>query len=146
MLKQIEKRLNRSHNLYLDLVDFIDENILSSKLKNLPSNTVGQQIWCVIGARQSFIKAAIAGDWQGFDCPLEYEEAGNKNAIQESLIRTNNQFTDLIKGKESLSDSEIEWLLSLLEHEVQHHGQLIRYMYGLKLGVPSSWKERYNLD
>jgi uncharacterized damage-inducible protein DinB len=34
----------------------------------------------------------------------------------------------------------------LLEHEVQHHGQLIRYLYGLGIERPESWKQRYALD
>lgn len=37
-------------------------------------------------------------------------------------------------------------LMSLLEHEVQHHGQLIRYLYGNRLAIPQSWKARYTLD
>ena len=33
----------------------------------------------------------------------------------------------------------------LLEHEVQHHGQLIRYVYGNRLSFPGSWKRRYTV-
>jgi hypothetical protein len=36
-------------------------------------------------------------------------------------------------------------VLDLLEHEAQHHGQLIRYLYALKLAIPDSWKARYAL-
>jgi len=35
---------------------------------------------------------------------------------------------------------------NLLEHEAQHHGQLIRYLYGLRLPIPASWKSRYALE
>jgi hypothetical protein len=37
-------------------------------------------------------------------------------------------------------------LIDLLEHEAQHQGQLIRYLYGLGITVPTSWKNRYNLN
>jgi hypothetical protein len=37
-------------------------------------------------------------------------------------------------------------VLDLLEHEAAHHGQLIRYLYGLKLPIPAGWKRRYALD
>ena len=30
--------------------------------------------------------------------------------------------------------------LDLLEHEAAHHGQLIRYLYGLDLPIPETWK------
>jgi hypothetical protein len=32
-----------------------------------------------------------------------------------------------------------------LLHETQHHGQLIRYVYGLGLVFPESWRDRWNL-
>jgi hypothetical protein len=35
--------------------------------------------------------------------------------------------------------------MDLLEHELQHHGQLIRYVYGNKLEFPESWKKRYTV-
>ena len=34
---------------------------------------------------------------------------------------------------------------ALLEHEVQHHGQLIRFVYGNKLSFPESWNKRYTV-
>ena len=37
-------------------------------------------------------------------------------------------------------------VLDLLEHEAAHHGQLIRYLYGLDLPIPDSWKRKYALD
>ncbi|WP_246939451.1 hypothetical protein [Bacillus pinisoli] len=36
-------------------------------------------------------------------------------------------------------------LIDLLEHEVQHHGQLIRYAYANKLEFPKSWGIRYTV-
>ena len=38
------------------------------------------------------------------------------------------------------------WCLDLLEHETQHQGQLIRYVYGLKYKFPKSWAERWALE
>src|SRR5690606_495239 len=40
----------------------------------------------------------------------------------------------------------IEVALRLLEHETQHHGQLIRYLYAVPLPVPASWVQRYVLE
>jgi hypothetical protein len=33
----------------------------------------------------------------------------------------------------------------LLEHEIQHHGQLIRFVYGNRLSFPESWNQRYTV-
>jgi hypothetical protein len=46
---------------------------------------------------------------------------------------------------ELLSDRQLELGFDLLEHEIQHHGQLIRYVYGNKLSFPSSWNKRYTV-
>ena len=44
-----------------------------------------------------------------------------------------------------LSDAQVELAFGLLEHEVQHHGQLIRFVYGNKLSFPDSWNKRYTV-
>jgi hypothetical protein len=36
-------------------------------------------------------------------------------------------------------------VLDLLLHETQHQGQLIRYVYGIGLDFPDSWRDRWNL-
>lgn len=46
---------------------------------------------------------------------------------------------------EPLSDRQIELGFDLLEHEIQHHGQLIRYVYGNGLSFPGSWNKRYTV-
>jgi hypothetical protein len=33
-----------------------------------------------------------------------------------------------------------------LSTRLSHQGQLIRYLYGLRLDIPASWKERRALD
>ena len=45
----------------------------------------------------------------------------------------------------TLSDRQLELGFDLLEHEIQHHGQLIRYVYGNRLSFPSSWSQRYTV-
>jgi hypothetical protein len=41
--------------------------------------------------------------------------------------------------------TQSELAIDLLEHEAAHHGQLIRYLYGLRIEIPQSWKSRYAL-
>jgi len=44
-----------------------------------------------------------------------------------------------------MSDTQIELAFTLLEHEVQHHGQIIRYVYANALTFPESWSRRYTV-
>jgi hypothetical protein len=43
------------------------------------------------------------------------------------------------------ADPSEEMIIDLLLHEAQHHGQLIRYIYGLGLDFPESWRRRWSL-
>ena len=69
MNKTIKEKLERWFKLYEDLIEFLSEDALAEKLPGLPSNELGQQLWCVVGARNSYLKALKAGEWKGFDSP-----------------------------------------------------------------------------
>lgn len=62
-MKIIISHLSRAFNLTFDLVDAINADDLQLKLKDLPSNTIGEQIWCIVGARESYLKAIINQSW-----------------------------------------------------------------------------------
>jgi len=70
----LKEKLERSFKLYDDLIEFLSEDTLAKRLPGLPSNELGQQLWCVVGARNSYLKALKAGEWKGFDCPMTWEE------------------------------------------------------------------------
>lgn len=142
----LKEKLNRSFGLYDDLVDALKDDHLKFDLAGLPSNTIGQQLWCVIGARQSYLKAILAGSWQGFACGLDWKSAENRSAVRDELFNSKKLFLAALDSLASLSPSQQSLMIDLIEHESQHHGQLIRYLYAQKLPVPASWKSRYSLD
>jgi hypothetical protein len=139
-------RLAACFRLYDDLVGALPAGSLARDLAGLPSNTIGQQLWCVIGARESYARALAAGAWQGFACGLAHGRAGEVAAVAEHLRRSAAEAAVAVAGVTEWSGDRGRLLMSLLEHEVQHHGQLIRYLYGNRLAIPASWKERYSLD
>lgn len=145
MRNQILKRLERTQSLFLDLCDTLTSKELSSKLGDLPSNELGQQFWCVIGARDSYLTAVNAGEWKGFNCPLSWDKTSDKESIKVELTKTHDALNSLLESKNDLNQIQEDFLLDLLEHEVQHHGQMIRYIYGLKIKIPDSWQKRYAL-
>lgn len=57
----IVDRFQRSFALYGDLVNGIEEESLASTLPGLPSNELGLQLWCVVGARESYARAITEG-------------------------------------------------------------------------------------
>lgn len=135
----IKSRIIRACQLTYDLADKLDREAYSLKLKGLPSNTIGQQLWCIVGARESYIKAIKAGSWQGFACSL-------KDLTKESILTAlNESLESLTSVEDKLDDNQLTLMFDLLEHEIQHHGQLIRYMYGNKIDFPQSWHKRYTV-
>lgn len=142
----INKRISKSLLLWEDLASSLTEGQLGSKLCDLPSNEIGHQIWCVVGARESYLNALREGKWKGFSCSLSAKQTKNQEEVVSALKRSRIQFEDWIAKTTSLSETQQDLLFSLIEHEAQHHGQLIRYLYGLKIPVPQSWKQRYDLD
>jgi hypothetical protein len=143
MKEALGERLTRSHSLYVDLVEGLEAETLGSDLPGLPSNTIGAQLWCVVGARHSYALAARAGSWQGFSCPLSGDQVTDPEAVIEALESTFGEVVEALGGE--IPPEGEGFLLDLLEHEAQHHGQLIRYLYGLGIERPDSWKERYAL-
>lgn len=141
---EIAKSFDRSFALYDDLLDAIEESMLSSKLPSLASNTIGLQLWCVVGGRESFSKAIKANEWSGFSCSLE--TTTNKEQVGDALCRSAKSVSDVLKTIDTYTDVQSRLILDLLEHEAAHHGQLIRYIYGLTLPIPDSWKSKYALD
>lgn len=142
----LKEKLIRTFELYEDLVSSFQEKELEMDLAGLTSNTIGQQLWCVIGARQSYLKAIVAGEWQGFECSLEWKNTVNKSVVLNCLKDSKNQFLRNLENLNALSLNQQSLTFDLIEHEAQHQGQLIRYLYGNKMTIPDSWKKRYSLD
>ena len=135
------KALFRAHE---DLAEILPDEAFGQKL-SIPSNTIGEQFWCLIGARESYAKAIKENGWAGFSCSMPYGSTNDKHKVLEILLKTAQDFERTINGIEWTADRD-SLLLDLLEHEAQHQGQLIRYVYGLEHKFPKSWAERWALD
>ena len=142
MSQPLKTKLDRAFSLTHDLVLHLDEMFLSLDLPGLPSNRVAGQLWCIIGARESYIKAIEAGGWQGFSCSLTAAQV--KQAVLAALESTHERLNEI--NLMDLTDAQIDLAFDLLEHEIQHHGQLIRFVYGNGLTFPTSWQKRYTVS
>ena len=138
------KHLKESFSRHEGLAELLSDDALGSKLPTR-SNTLGGQFWCLIGARESYTKAIIENGWAGFGCSLSGEDAVRITAVIEALEHSAKDFSEGVRDLEWTEERE-ELLLTLLEHETQHQGQLIRYVYGLNLSIPESWAARWALS
>lgn len=140
----IQASFERSFSLYRDLVDSFQDEALGSKLPGFPSNSVGLQLWCVVGARESYCQALKAGQWSGFSCSLV--SVAQKTPVAAALLHSAESLSEVLATMVSFTDTQNRLMIDLLEHEAAHQGQLIRYLYGLRLPIPESWKSRYALE
>jgi hypothetical protein len=139
--QQLKAKLDRSFKLTHDLVVHLDETSLNLDLPSLPSNRIAGQLWCIVGARESYTKAIEMGGWKGFSCSLATPRV--KQSVLAALEATHQHISEI--DFMDLTDVQIEFAFDLLEHEIQHHGQLIRFVYGNGLSFPDSWNERYTV-
>jgi hypothetical protein len=141
MSKQLKAKLERSFKLTYDLVSHLDEISLTLDLPNLPSNRIAGQLWCMVGARESYLKGIESGSWQGFSCSLTTPR------VKESVLDVLQSTYERMMGIDftTFTDAQAELAFDLLEHEIQHHGQLIRFVYGNGLTFPDSWNKRYTV-
>jgi len=145
MIKLLRKRFESSNRLYTDLAMSIGPSELDSRLPGIASNTIGGQFWCVAGGRHSSAQAVRAGEWQGFMSAMTAAEAIDPESVVRILGSTNEAVVGLFDASEEFTEAQLRILLALLEHEAYHHGQLTRYLYGLEIDRPDSWKRRYSL-
>ena len=141
MNHQLKARLDQSFTLTRDLVVHLDEMALGLDLPKLPSNRIAAQLWCVVGARESYLRAIEAGEWKGFSCSLNTPRV--KQSVVTALEATHKSLSRI--DFTALTEAQLDLAFGLLEHEVQHHGQLIRYVYANGLGFPESWNKRYTV-
>ena len=117
----------------------LNTNNLLSKLPNLKSNKIGEQFWCIIGARESYLRAIENREWLGFSCSLK--DCFSTTEVIQKLKETNLQLNKI----ENLNAKQTKILMDLYTHEIQHHGQLIRFCYALEIKFPKSWNLAYTV-
>jgi uncharacterized damage-inducible protein DinB len=135
--------LRQGFERWRELAEALPDDAFRTELP-LPSNSIGSQFWCLVGARESYTRAIVNGAWAGFSCSLGKSDIENRAGILAGLESSEAQFAAAVIGLEWDAARE-EILLKLLEHEVQHQGQMIRYVYGLGYSFPESWKQRWAL-
>ena len=89
----------------------------TTHLGDLKSNSIGSQLWCIVGTRESYARAIEAGEWTGWACSLM---AFSGDVIRPGLGAS----ADLVRSQLTgdLDEARQDLALQLLEHEAQHMG------------------------
>src|SRR3972149_6960381 len=144
MRDQVIEHLRTTMQSQAELAESLPDDAFSKKL-NHRSNTIGSQYWCVVGARESYGRALKQGQWSGFACSMTGQDTLDRPKGVLSLNRAAQAIEETLDGLEWTADRD-NILLNLLEHETQHQGQLIRYVYALGYTFPKSWADRWALS
>ncbi|MCC5996636.1 MAG: hypothetical protein JJU18_09745 [Oceanicaulis sp.] len=132
----------------LELTNSLGEGLaaddLGRRIDQVPSNSIGSQFWCVVGARESYRRGMLAGEWQGFSCSLAREQTRQPASMQAALAQTRD---DILKTAAAMEwgGQAAQLLFDLWEHEVMHQGQLVRYFYANAIAFPAAFASRYAL-
>jgi uncharacterized damage-inducible protein DinB len=124
---------------------------LALKLPFPEAQSLLDQLWCVVGAHESYLRELQCGAWQGFSCSLErldeYTPATIRHQMQQSdqamrgLLGEIDLAAPLANGKYGY-----EVVQTMIEHETHHHGQFINLIYCHHLPIPESWHLKWNLS
>lgn len=141
----IDARLDATFALYAELIDALEEPHLARSLP-VPSNPIGLQLWCVVGARETWARALETGRWGPFRCSIGGVEETRRLDVVARALETSAAAYRAAAAAVTDDGARSELKLGLLEHENQHLGQLLRYLLGLGLAVPPGWKKRFALS
>lgn len=87
-LELLITHVKRAFQLTEDLVENLSDGDLAKNLENIPSNTIGEQLWCVVGARESYLNAIAKNGRAGFSCSLKNTTA--KTEVLACLQKSRN--------------------------------------------------------
>lgn len=146
MSKVLKRKLTYAIAMLGDVTKHLASEDYAKDLRGLPSNTIGEQLWCLAGARESYIKAIKSDGSFEWNCCLDYEKANSKPDIDRYLDLQGKEAITVLNGLSDFTENQMDLALDLMSHEFQHQGQMIRYIYANKVGVPGSWKEFWHLD
>ncbi len=143
----LQDRLSKAMELTDALASEVTAQSLALRNGTGRSNTIGEQFWCLVGARESYAKAFEHGVWRGFSCSLNSKSVHNPDVVRSALEGSNALVQAKVQSipEDKVDESRISILFDLEQHEVQHHGQLIRFFYANELPFPAGFAKRYNL-
>lgn len=142
---------NGIRRLTYDYLDILDEAHLAQKLPFPTSKSLGYQFWCMAGAHESYLKKLQYGTWQGFSSSLDQLPRITPASIKQQMQLADARMAELCASIDLEAElpggyqHAYDVLFQMIKHEMHHHGQLINFMYYLRLPIPPSWQREWAL-
>jgi len=123
---------------------------LALKLPFPEAQSLLDQLWCMVGAHESYLRELQDGSWQGFSCSLDALNDYTLEAIVSQMRKADQVMAEVLGVMDletSLANGKrgYEVVQRMIEHEMHHQGQLINAMYCHHLPIPESWHLKWNL-
>ena len=135
MRKILLRNLAQRFESYNDLMQHIDDNTLGDRLGVPRDKNVRENLWCIVGTRESFAQAIAADSPLDWKCSMQqFDRADFIAALAESAA----SFLESVASVAAWSDHQADLLARIVEHEAMHEGQIIRQVWGLEKTLPES--------
>lgn len=146
MKKILKEKIEFIFGMHRDLLHTLRAENYAYKLKGLRSNTIGSQLLCVAGARESYYKSILGNEGFKWTCSFDGKMANVKTELDRYMGEYEKEIIKFIEDTEEISSNQTSLILDLLSHEYLHQGQMIRYLYANHLPIPKSWKDFWHLE
>lgn len=145
MTNAVVDHLGSAVTMWNELMEGLGDGCLDLRLGGLRSNTIGQQLWCLGGCRESNL-AALRED-RPFSWRCSYDgTTSDHEPLVAYVTGQGAAVLAFLAANPDLSPTRAKLALGLLAHEFQHQGQMIRYLYGNGLAIPASWRSYWALE
>jgi hypothetical protein len=144
--KSVIEKLAAAFEMNNAFMAVLADEDLKCRLEGMRASSIGNQLACVARARDAYGKAILADLPFSWSPDFPYDQRYDHEKLSAHLREKSLVFIDELKGFEVFSDNQLDLVLDLLSHEFLHQGQLIRYIYGNGLTMPSGVKGFWHLE
>lgn len=133
-----------------DFISEISDTELNMTLPFPQSQSIANQLYCMLGTTETFGNYLKTGKWSEWNCSLDnwerttIDEITSKFKSSDELLIEGLDQRDLTQAYNS-GKTLLQLYFILVEHESHHQGQIINFIYALNLPIPKSWQEKWAL-
>lgn len=139
-------KLSGAFEMTNEFMAVLVEEDLKCRLKGMRSSSIGNQLACVARARDAYGKSILMDQPFAWKPDFPYDQRYDHEKLGTHLTDKGQALIKALKGIEDFSDNQVDLVIDLLSHEFLHQGQLVRYIYGNGLRMPSGVKGFWHLE
>lgn len=148
---QIKNQWKSLRGRTYDFLDVISQANLENKLPFQQSQSIYYQFDCMIGTTETITDSIKNEHGDPWHCSLPNNVSSMpKEQIKKHLQKSDDSLLKILTKTDLLTQqadnrTPLDKYLELVEHESQHQGQIINFIYALNLPIPQSWATYWHL-